>query len=252
LPLATLLAGAAIPGIGVRYGWRTSFVAVVALAATLLFLAPQRRSYVGPPATRTSLKPDVTTSTLVVLAVGGALSTGAVNTMGAFYVESALRSDLTPGQAGWWLAAGSLAAVSARIGFGASGDRIKVSLFRVVAMLWAVGAVGVALFAPAGSLALLAVGTLVAFAAGSGWTGLYFAAIIRSNPSAPASATGTVMTGEMIGSVLGPLAFGAAVSTGSYTVAWLATAAALLLGAALLPLAERLMSSAVPARVERL
>ena len=80
LPLATLFAGAAIPGIGVRYGWRVSFVAVAALAAVLVLLVPQRHSFVSAPATRTSLNPDMPTATLVVLAIGGALSTGAVNT----------------------------------------------------------------------------------------------------------------------------------------------------------------------------
>ncbi|MPZ74357.1 MAG: hypothetical protein GEU74_14230 [Nitriliruptorales bacterium] len=161
--------------------------------------------------------------------------------MGAFYAESALRLGLSAPAAGWWLAGGSITAVISRVAFGAGGDRMLRSDLTVVAWLWVAGGVGLVLLAPAESLALFGVGTLLAFAAGSGWTGLFLTAVVRSSPGAPAAATGIVMSGHLAGSVVGPLAFGAAASRGHYGGAWIGAGVAMLLAAALVPAVKRLL-----------
>ncbi len=244
LPMATLLAGVAIPVVGVNFGWRASFLAAAGVAAAVAALIPRGSSFRPAPPKRTAPRPNASRSALLVLMLSGALSIGAVNTMGAFYAESALRLDLSPSAAGWWLAVGSLGAVAGRIGFGAVGDRLHRPHLAVVAWLWIAGGIGMAFLAPASSLPLFAVATLVAFTAGSGWTGLFLTAVVRSNPAAPAAATGVVMTGQFAGSVVGPLLFGAAASRGRYFGAWIVTGLALAGAAALLPTAERLLGRA--------
>ncbi len=240
-PLATLFAGAAIPAIGVRFGWRASFVAGAVLAAAVTALVPRATSFRPASPRRALPEARPSAAALLALAIAGALSIGAVNTTGAFYAESALRLGLSPSAAGWWLAAGSLGAVVARITFGAMGDHSRRTHLRLVTWMWIAGAVGLGLLAPPGPLALFAVATVVVFTAGSGWTGLYLTAVVRTYPAAPAHATGIVMTGQFTGSVIGPLLFGAAASRQHYAAAWIATGMALLLAAALLPAAERLV-----------
>ena len=244
LPLATLFAGVAIPVVGVQLGWRMSFVAAVAVAAAVATLIPRGSSFVPPPPPRVSPRAKASRAALLVLAISGALSIGAVNTMGAFYAESALRLDLSPSAAGWWLAVGSLGAVAGRTGFGAVGDRVRRPQLTVVFWLWIAGGTGMILLAPTSSLPLFAGATLLAFIAGSGWTGLFLTAVVRSNPQAPAAATGIVMTGQFTGSVVGPLLFGAAASRGMYAGAWVTTGLALIVAAAMLAPAERLLRRA--------
>jgi predicted MFS family arabinose efflux permease len=65
------------------------------------------------------------------------------------------------------------------------------------------------------------IGTLLAFGAGWGWPGLFNFAVVRSNPGAPAAATGITQTGASAGAALGPLLFGVVVQGTSYGVAWL-------------------------------
>lgn len=242
IPLATLLSGIAIPAVGVQFGWRWSFALVAVLTALVRVISPSRHRFKRTVARRGGAAPDATASALVTLALAGGLSVGAVNTMSAFYAEAAIARGLSPGAAGWWLAMGSVGAVIARILFAARGDRFNSDSLRVVALLWLTGAAGIGLLALGGPLPLLAVGTAVAFIAGSGWPGLFLTAVVRSNPSAPAAASGIVMTGHLGGSVVGPLAFGALVSGGSYTMAWAAMAGALVLAAALVPSANRLLA----------
>ncbi|MPZ73586.1 MAG: MFS transporter, partial [Nitriliruptorales bacterium] len=143
LPLATLFAGVAIPAVGVHFGWRVSFLVAVGVAAAVAGLVPRASSFRPAQSHRaTAPGPTPSPSALLVLAIAGALSIGAVNTMGAFYAESALRLDLSPSAAGWWLAFGSLLAVLARVGFGAFGDRSERGHLALVIWLWVAGGIG--------------------------------------------------------------------------------------------------------------
>ncbi len=69
--------------------------------------------------------------------------------------------------------------------------------------------------------ALLVVGVLLAFGAGWGWPGLFNFAVVKSNPGAPAAATGVTQTGASAGAALGPLIFGFVVQASSYSTAWM-------------------------------
>jgi MFS family permease len=240
VPLATLVAGVAIPAVGVRYGWRWSFAIVSVLAGVAVALAPRADRFADPPRTDTTPgRPDASALALLLLALVGALGTGAINTLGAFYVDAGVARGLSPSAAGWWLAAGSAGAVTVRVVLGAAGDRLPGGHLRSMGVLLAGGAAGVALLGFEGSVGVLALGTVLAFAAGGGWAGLFLTAVVRANPTAPAAATGVIMTGEHAGSLIGPLAFGALVTGGSYSAGWWSLAGVLMLAAVLLGPARR-------------
>jgi len=72
-----------------------------------------------------------------------------------------------------------------------------------------------------GSPALVVPGVLLAFAAGWGWPGLFNFAVVKSNPGAPAAATGVTQTGASGGAAVGPVLFGLVVEAAGYGTAWL-------------------------------
>jgi predicted MFS family arabinose efflux permease len=101
---------------------------------------------------------------------------------------------------------------------------------RLVAIMLAGGAVGYALLAAGGDVALV-LGTVLAFALGWGWVGVFFFAVVRLNPDAPGAATGIVQTGDFAGSLVGPVVFGSLAASGTYRSAWFVAAALAVLGA---------------------
>jgi len=76
-----------------------------------------------------------------------------------------------------------------------------------------------------GSPALVVPGVLLAFAAGWGWPGLFNFAVVRTNPGAPAAATGVTQTGASGGAAVGPILFGLVVEAAGYGTAWLSSGA---------------------------
>jgi hypothetical protein len=77
---------------------------------------------------------------------------------------------------------------------------------------------------------VLWVGSIVAFVAGWGWTGLFHLSIVRTRPAAPAAASGFTSTGARIGGMVGPALFGAVLTVSTFGWAWIVAGS--LLGAA--------------------
>lgn len=239
LPAATILAGLAVPVASGRPGWRVTFVLAALLGVGLLLLLPtlgvdSRHRRTDEGRARLPLR------RLGLLGSAAGLAVGATNALGAFYVDSGVDAGLRPAVAGAWLAAGSVAAVVARVAWGSVGDRLQRRHLRVVATLWVVGGVGICGLAGAPTAVARGLATLLAFAAGSGWNALFMYRIVRSHPEAPAAASGVVMVGIFAGGVIGPAAFGTIVQNGGgYAPAWLTTGATLGAAAALLGVGAR-------------
>lgn len=239
VPLSTLLAGAAVPGIALPLGWRWAFAGALTVGAAVLAAWPWGSA---PPRERAAplgvgdRRPRATAD-LLVLAFVAVLGAGAGNALGTFYVESAVASGLGPGAAGWWLSAGSLCGVLARVLWGWQADRRGGRPLGRVALLMAVGAAGPAALALPGHR-FLPLATAVAFAAGWGWNGLFTLAVVRAHPRSPALAVGVTTTGIFLGGAGGPLVFGLLVQRRGYGLAWLAMAGALLVAAVLALLAD--------------
>lgn len=230
IPTATLLAGLAVPTVAITVGWRWAFVGASVLALFVAFLVPAE-TLGGSRRLKEARAGDVPLRALVLLAVGIGLGSMAATPLGAFIVESSVSAGLDVGTAGLLLALGSAVGITVRVSFGWFADRMSSGRLRLVATMLVVGAAGFALLAT-GMNGLLVAGTLLAFGFGWGWPGLFNFAIVRSNPGAPAAATGVTQTGASSGAAAGPLLFGLIVASTSYTVAWTFSGGVALLSAA--------------------
>jgi predicted MFS family arabinose efflux permease len=231
IPIGTFLAGLAVPIFGGTLGWRAAFITAAGIA--LAFGAGIAAVGAGPPPpalSRPRPAGDLYLPALVLFSIGAGFGMTAGNSLGAFYVESAVTRGTGPAAAGMILAGGSAATVVMRVILGWFIDRHLEWDLRVIAGLMLVGAV--VLLALADGL-LLHAGTLLAFIAGWGWSGLLVYAIVRHNAAAPAAASGIFLAGVYVGGTVGPLVFGAIVELSSYVVAWLSSGAVLIVSAAL-------------------
>ena len=249
IPVATLLAGLAVPVLAVTLGWRWAFVGAALLALLVALLVPKG----GDEATtgrraKEARGEGAPLAALILLAVGIGLGSTAATPLGAFLVESAVNTGVEVGTAGLLLALGSMVGIVVRVVAGHLADGMKSGRLRLVAGMLVLGTAGFAMLAT-GSPGLLVLGVVLAFGAGWGWPGLFNLAIVRSNPKAPAAATGITQTGASGGAALGPLLFGYTVEATSFGTAWLATAAVALLSAAAI-LAGRSMLLRAPEKPE--
>jgi MFS family permease len=219
IPAATLLAGLAVPIIAVTLGWRWAFAGGAALALGISLFVPAE-TLGGVRKVKEVRAGDVPTAPLVLLALGIGLGSAAATPLGAFVVESSVASGLRVGTAGLLLALGSAVGIVVRVVFGHLADGMGGGRLRLVCAMLGVGVVGFLLLA-SGSAGLIVPGTLLAFGAGWGWPGLFNFAVVKTNPNAPAAATGITQTGASGGAALGPLVFGLVVEAASYDAAWL-------------------------------
>ena len=219
IPVATLLAGLAVPFVAATVGWRWAFVGGAALALCVALLVPGGGER-GLRHVKEARAGDVPLAPLVLLALGIGLGSAAANPLGAFTVESAVAAGIGVGAAGLLLALGSAAGVAVRVVAGYLADKMSSGRLRLVAGMLGVGTVGFVLLA-SGVVPLLVIGVVLAFAAGWGWPGLFNFAIVKTNPRAPAVATGITQTGASSGAAAGPLAFGFVVEGSSFGTAWL-------------------------------
>ncbi len=239
IPTATLLAGLAVPGIAVTFGWRWAFVGGAALALAVALLVPAERER-GVRRLKEARVKDVRTASLVLLALGIGLGSTAATPLGAFIVESSVASGLRVGTAGLLLALGSAFSIVVRVVFGRLADGMTGGRLRLVAAMLGLGIVGFVLLAT-GVDSLLVLGTLLSFGAGWGWTGLFNFAVVLTNPRAPAAATGITQTGASGGAALGPLVFGLVAEASSYSVAWLVSGAIALVAMVAVVIARRML-----------
>lgn len=240
MPAATLLAGLAVPGIALTVGWRWAYVGGAALALIVALLVPTETAGGVSRRAKEARTSDVRTKPLVLLTLGVGLGVAAATPLGAFIVETAVAAGIEVGRAGLLLALGSAVGISARILSGYLADGMSGGHLRLVAGMLGVGTVGFAMLA-SGTGWLLVAGTVLAFGAGWGWPGLFNFAVVKTNPGAPAAATGITHTGVTGGAALGPLLFGLVLETTSYAAAWLVSGALAFLAAAVIFLGRQLL-----------
>ncbi len=243
VPAASMLAGAAVPLLGVTVGWRPSFALGMLLVPVVWLLLPSRAD--GPHLNRTVAtgRPPPAISLLVLIAVGSAAGTGAATAAASFLVPTATRAGLSVGAAGVLLAVASVLSIVTRVIVGHLADRTPHRELLATAALLVAGAVGSFLLG-AGGATLAVAGGLLVLGGGWGWTGLIFLSAVRGSPRAPASAAGIVLAGLATGGAIGPLAFGLLAARVGYATAWLATTLALTAGAIIIWIAHRRLASA--------
>lgn len=253
VPGATLLAGAAVPMVGLTVGWRWAFGGVVLAMAPIvgavrrfvpsiegrLVLRRRRAARDGAPGAAVPERPRATLPPgsgrqLLVVAIAGGCGAASANALGAFSVESAVAAGQPLTIAGILLSVGSASAISARLLTGWLADRLVVDQFRVVAGMMLVGALGLAALSAVTGRGALAMVMAVTFAIGWGWPGLLHLAVTREHMVAPAAAIGRTQAGIFLGGVVGPSAFGWAVRVGGYPLAWRGSAVVLVFAGLLL------------------
>lgn len=237
-PVATLLAGLAVPLIALTIGWRYAFGAAAGLA-TALAVGGLKGDGEGRFASATNARHPLRVGRLTLLACAGGLGTAAANSFVTFIVVSAVDSGTAPQAAGLILAGGSVIGISARIAVGWLADSFRGAHLMTVAGMMAVGAIGLALLSNMSEPAFLLVGTVLAFGAGFAWNGLFTFAVVRQNREAPAAATGVTQAGLYLGGGLGPLGFGLVAERTSFSAAWASAAATLCLGSLIIYLVAK-------------
>jgi cyanate permease len=237
IPVATLLAGAAVPTVALTIGWRWAYLIGAAVALLALLITP--RDAAGRQRS-TSAPGERATAALSVIGLAAGLAAAAAGTLGIFLVASAVERGIDPGVAGLTLTLGSVVGLVLRLLHGWLADRRSGGHIAVVAGSLVLGAGGLALLAVPGTWALV-LGTLFGFGLGWAWPGLLQFAVVRLNPSAPAAASSIVQTGVYAGGFIGPVGFGFLAAHLSFPTAWLVGAATMLVAAALMVLGRRML-----------
>ena len=237
IPVATLLAGAAVPAVALTVGWRWAYGIAAGLALAALLVTPRAADGRGPGPTNPG---ERATTALSVIGVAAGLAAAASSALGVFLVASAVDRGVDPGLAGLTLTMGSVVGLTLRLLHGWLADRRAGGHIAVVAGSILLGAGGLALLAAPGTFALV-VGTILGFGLGWAWPGLLQFAVVRLNPSAPAAATSIVQVGVYAGGCAGPLGFGFLATHLSFPAAWLIGAATMLVAAALMVLGQRML-----------
>lgn len=225
IPVATLLAGLAVPTIALTVGWRWAYAMAALLAAAATLLPPPDR-----PAARRRVEGRVPGARVAPLwALAGALSLAVVaaTSIGAFGASAGVAIGLPEGNAGLLVAAGGLAGLTIRLAAGVMADRIDAEALAAVVLLIVAGALGWALMAAAFAIdvpGLYIAGLLIANAFGWGWPGLLHLAVARLFPTATAAASGVTQTGVSAGLFIGPLALGLVVESAGWLTVWLSAA----------------------------
>lgn len=233
-----VLAGLAVPLVAVNVGWRTAWV-LASVGLALSTWAVPKSPAPGPAEANAPRRHVPRRGPLLTLAIAGGFGIGAVGAIQLYFVEAIVSKGLTVSTAGVLLATGGAVGVGTKLAVGLAQDRRGGDVFLVTAFLLGVGAVGFVVVGLGVGLVTAAIGTALAFGAGQGWTGLYMLGVVRMNPEEPGDATGRIEAGMSTGAVIGPLGFGFLVAAGSFTMAWLVGAAALVIANALVLVSRR-------------
>lgn len=242
-PLASLVAGAALPAAGGALGWRAVFA--LGAAATVATAAAVRdagdadvRSDEAREATGLAGEPGpVHGREAALMVAGGTLASALANGLLTYLVVYAVDEGMSTAAAGLVLTAASLACIATRVALGVLADRSPRPRLPQMAALLAIGAAGCAVLA-IGSPWAIATGALLSLGLGWGWAGLYMLTAVERGGDAPGKAVGTATTGTFAGAIAGPLLVGAIAEAGSFAAAWIACSAIALGGAAVFMRAE--------------
>jgi MFS family permease len=237
VPLASLLAGLALPFIGLTLGWQAAFVIGAMLVPFVAWRMPD-----APPAPRRAGRSgdgDAPMGALILLAVGVALASAGGNSTPAFIIPSMVDRAFEPGHAGLVLAWGSVVGIVVRVLVGWVSDRLGHGSLLIVMALIGTGIVGFGGLAMTDHPVMIVIFTALAFGGGWGWGGLIPLAVARTNPEAPGRAMGIVQVGPMSGAVVGPVVFGALAEQVTFGAAWSAMAVLAALGIVTILLSRR-------------
>lgn len=255
IPTATLIAGVVLGLASYAGGWRWTVLAVAGLTLVALWLTrglpkpgsvegrrSERRRAVGGPLriqarTARGSQPDVATDAppvgragspwlLASLVATAFLASVAATSLPSYIASTGLATGLAPGLVATAQVLGSVACAATRIGapLGVSHGTSQRRL-TLIAVLLAGGTFGYLLLGTGTSGGFL-IGTVIAYALGWGWNGLFNQVVVAVRPDRIAAATGMTQGGVFLGGTVGPLTFAAVVHAHGFDPAWLISAGA--------------------------
>lgn len=252
-PLASVVAGLALPTAGAALGWRWIFgLGAVAVAVATGAVRGERGRAVGEEGARG--KPVATSAVqwgdprafALLLAAGGFLAGGAANGLVTYLVVYASAEGMSPSAAGLLLAGASLIAAGMRIRLGVLADRGSAPRLPQMARLALAGAFGFALLTVDAPGTLIA-GSVLALGVGWAWPGLYVLSAVEHGADAPGRAVGAAVAGTFAGAIVGPLLVGLLAGATSFALAWLTFGGLSVAAAAAFLCAGRMESESSPA-----
>ncbi len=232
IPAAGLLAGLAVPLLGLTVGWRWAFALFAIPLAALAIFTPGARACVLVD-TAEIASGSVPRRILRLIALGSGLAAASASCLPIFVVSGAVAAGWDEVQAGIIFASASGVGIIARLLWGRHADRRGEKHLKTVAMMLVGGAIGFLALAT-GNLMFYPIGAAVAFGLGWGWPGLIIHAVVQLSPAQPAVGTALLQVGTSVGCVAGPLAFGILLEQFSYAAAWGTAGVTLLFAAAIL------------------
>ncbi len=231
IPLATMLAGLAVPALGASLGWRGVFGLVAVAAVPLALGLPN----VAAPARQARGRARALWSTphLRMAALAGAFAAASIVSVPGFLTSAAEEAGFSERDAGLLLSLGGAVMVIARVSWGFVADRFAFDRFQIVGAMLGTGSFGFLLFTTENRPAMV-VGTLVLFGIGWSWPGLLLLGVLEQHGEAPGAATAVMQTGIRVGAMVSPLTFGVIVDRFGYAVAWYLPFATAVVGSILL------------------
>jgi MFS family permease len=220
-PVASMLAGLAVPILALSVGWRYAFLVNSALALLVIVAVGKRVPGPSPSAGTTRVpKARLENRRMVVLfatALGLALMANA--SIPTFFVGSAVESGVAASTAGYLLAAGSFCAVVVRLIAGWWCDNRAGRPLGIAAWAIGIGSIGIGMLATADPR-LMTAGVIIAMAGAWGFNGVFWFAMVRAYRRTPGRITGALAPGGFVGATSGTFVFGFVVVQSSYSVAW--------------------------------
>ena len=229
VPMATLVAGIAVPVAALYVPWRSVFIAVgFGTVISGLFTSTIRAlpaDVIQQRVRASGQRGELAMLPLIMVAIGGGFGAAAVNAFSIFFVPAAVSIGWGEISAGRMLFVSSLLAVALRILIGALADRLHSDgIFGIVACT-AVGAFTFFTMGFSEQSAFFATVLIVGLAFGWSWQGLFQFTVAIINENQTAVATSIAQSGVWIGGVLGPLSFGAIADRYGFTVSFFIGAA---------------------------
>lgn len=249
MPAVALIAGLSVPLIAVTVGWRWVFILCLVIVPVLVVLATPSLRRATNPETTGHRQPSASQHQIVVgdqqesvhspalpaprhtapfvplkqLAIILGLGTMTLASLSTFGVLTMVDSGISLSVSGLIIAAASAFALFSRIAAGWWIDRRDRVSLRPIGVMIAVSIVGIALLST-GQEHLIVLGIVIALSAGWGWPPILILFTVRSHAHAPAGSTGVTSVGSGLGSMTGPLIFGAIAGSIGFSAAWWFTA----------------------------
>ncbi len=232
-PLASALAGAAVPVVALTAGWRAMFWVFVALGAVALLAVLRSGRSAERKSVGEAALPRSAVGRLRLLAVANLLGNASTTALATFLVLFLVSAHTNAATAGTMALIGGLLTVLARVSLGLAADRFDLPTLPIIGMMMLLGGAAIAAMTIPGPTGLVLVAVCLAYLVGWGWTGLIDLHVVRGHRASPGRATGITYAGQALGAGAGPLLTGWIVDQFGFAPAWWVVAAMMVMAGTL-------------------